>query len=160
VSENTRQDAIRILGIAPERIETIHSGVAEEYFDAAPTARAKPYVLCVGTIEPRKNITALLDAWLALASDLRDQFELVIAGPVGWHGEPTLARITAEATWLGYVPEAELAGLTAGATLLAYPSLYEGFGFPVAQAMAARVAVLTSNNSCLPEVTAGGALLV
>src|SRR5580704_8193226 len=56
VSENTRQDAIRMLGIAPERIRTIYSGVAEEYFDAAPIARARPYVLFVGTIEPRKNL--------------------------------------------------------------------------------------------------------
>ena len=160
VSENTRQDAIRVLDLAPERIETIHSGVAEEYFDAAPTRRERPYVLCVGTIEPRKNIDTLLDAWRQLPPDVRGEFDLVIAGPEGWQSETTRARIRAEATWLGYVPESELPGLTAGATLLAYPSLYEGFGFPVAQAMAARVAVLTSNNSCLPEVTAGGALLV
>jgi alpha-1,3-rhamnosyl/mannosyltransferase len=68
--------------------------------------------------------------------------------------------LRAEATYLGYVPEAELPGLVAGATLFVYPSLYEGFGFPVAQAMAAGVAVLTSNNSCLPEVAGEGALLV
>jgi alpha-1,3-rhamnosyl/mannosyltransferase len=117
-------------------------------------------VLCVGTVEPRKNIDTLLDAWRQLSPELRREFDLVIAGPEGWQSEGTLARIRAEATWLGYVPESELPGLTAGATVLAYPSLYEGFGFPVAQAMAARVAVLTSNNSCLPEVTAGGALLV
>jgi glycosyltransferase involved in cell wall biosynthesis len=160
VSENTRQDAIRVLGIPPERIETIHSGVAEEYFDAVPMPREKPYVLFVGTIEPRKNIETLLDAWRDLSSDLRREFDLVIAGPVGWKSEAIVARIRSEAAWLGYVPESQLPGLTAGATMLAYPSLYEGFGFPVAQAMAARVAVLTSNSSCLPEVTAGGALLV
>ena len=160
VSENTRQDAVRLLGLAPERIETIHSGVSEEYFDAVPTCRAKPYVLCIGTIEPRKHIAALLDAWRALSPDFRREFDLVIAGPVGWSSEAILERIKSEATWLGYVPEGDLPGLTAGATLLAYPSLYEGFGFPVAQAMAARVPVLTSNNSCLPEVTADGALLV
>jgi alpha-1,3-rhamnosyl/mannosyltransferase len=160
VSENTRQDAIRILGIAPEKIRTIHSGIAEEYFDAKPIARAKPYVLCVGTIEPRKNLPVLLDAWKSLSADLRQQFDLVIAGPEGWHSKETMARVRAESAYLGYVPESKIPGLFAGATLFVYPSLYEGFGFPVVQAMAARVPVITSNTSCLPEVTAGSARLI
>jgi glycosyltransferase involved in cell wall biosynthesis len=159
VSENTRQDAIRLLGIAPDRIRTIYSGVAEEYFDAAPTKRARPYVLFVGTVEPRKNLDTLLDAWALLKPSLRSEFDLVIAGPLGWGSEQTVARIQREAIYLGYVPEEELPGLTAGATVFAYPSLYEGFGFPVAQAMAARVPVLTSNNSCLPEITGDTAIL-
>jgi glycosyltransferase involved in cell wall biosynthesis len=160
VSENTRQDAIRILKIAPERIRTIYSGIPQEYFDARPTPRKRPYVLYVGTIEPRKNLETLLDAWQQVRSELRHAFNLVIAGPLGWSAENTLARIRSEATYLGYVPEDDLPGLFAGATVFVYPSLYEGFGFPVAQAMAARVAVLTSDSSCLPEVTAGGAVLV
>jgi glycosyltransferase involved in cell wall biosynthesis len=160
VSENTRQDAIRLLGIAPERIQTIHSGVANEYFTAQPARREKPYALYVGTIEPRKNLDALLDAWGQLHGELRAKFELVIAGPQGWGAENTFARIRSEATYLGYVPEADLPGLVAGASVFVYPSLYEGFGFPVAQAMAAGVAVLTSNTSCLPEVAGDGALLV
>src|SRR5580698_2341626 len=119
VSENTRQDAIRLLGIAPDRIQTIHSGVDDRYFNAQPSSiahgRRRPYVLYVGTIEPRKNLDALLDAWALLKRSLRDEFDLVIAGPVGWGSEKTLARIEREATYLGYVPEAELPGLTAGA---------------------------------------------
>ena len=160
VSENTRQDAIRILGIAPERIRTIYSGIAPEYFDARPTPRARPYALYVGTIEPRKNLTVLLDAWSALQPALRAEFDLVIAGPEGWNSAATLARVRSETIYLGYVPEQNLPGLFAGATLFVYPSLYEGFGFPVVQAMAAGVPVLTSNTSCLPEVTAGAAVLV
>src|SRR5690242_11648400 len=117
VSENTRQDAIRILGIEPERIRTIHSGVADEYFDAVPRRRARPYVLFVGTIEPRKNLGVLLDAWRALRADLREAFELVIAGPEGWNSPDTMARIRGEATYLGYVPEADMPGLVAGAAL-------------------------------------------
>lgn len=152
VSENTRQDAIRLLGIEPGRIRTIHSGVAEEYFDAQPRARAKPYVLFVGTIEPRKNLDTLLDAWGAMKRDLRQQFDLVIAGPQGWNSASTMERIRQEAKYLGYVPEAEMPGLVAGAALFVYPSLYEGFGFPVVQAMAANVAVLCSGTSCLPEI--------
>jgi alpha-1,3-rhamnosyl/mannosyltransferase len=160
VSENTRQDAIRLLGIAPERIRTIHSGIGNAFFDATPAWRGRPYVLYVGTIEPRKNLDALLDAWALLKRSLRGEFDLVVAGPVGWGSEKTLARVEREATYLGYVPEADLPGLTAGATVFVYPSLYEGFGFPVAQAMAAGVPVLTSNNSCLPEITGDAAVLV
>jgi alpha-1,3-rhamnosyl/mannosyltransferase len=159
VSENTRRDAIRLLAIAPEKIRAIHSGVAEEYFDPAPVRRARPYVLFVGTVEPRKNLATLLDAWRSLKLPLKDEFELVVAGPEGWHSAATLARIRAEATYLGYVPESELPGLFAGAAVFVYPSLYEGFGFPVVQAMAAGVPVIASNTSCLPEVTGGAAAL-
>src|SRR6185295_12240714 len=150
VSENTRQDAIRMLGLNPARIRTIHSGVPAAYFDATPRARNKPYVLYVGTIEPRKNLVTLLDAWGAVTPDLREPFDLVIAGLQGWHSSATMARIRSESVYLGYVPETEMPGLIAGATLFVYPSLYEGFGFPVVQAMAANVPVLCSNTSCLP----------
>ena len=92
VSENTRQDAIRILGIAPEKIVTIHSGVPAEYFNAIPLRRAKPYVLFVGTIEPRKNLETLLEAWSGMR--FREDFDLVIAGPAGWSSEHVMARLT------------------------------------------------------------------
>lgn len=160
VSENTRQDAIRILGIAPEKITTIHSGVGPEYFDAVPAYRPRPYVLFVGTLEPRKNLETLLDAWVAVRPELRQKFDLVVAGPRGWISDAAFARVRAESNHLGYVPEAQMPGLVAGAALLAYPSLYEGFGFPVVQAMAAGVAVVASNNSCLPEIAGDAALLV
>ncbi len=162
VSENTRQDAIRVLHLDPSRIETIHSGVPAAYFDASPTPSQRPYVLYVGTIEPRKNIPRLLDAWMSLKPDVRAEYELVLAGPRGWGSDDVFARLAAgieSVRYLGYVPESALPGLTAGATAFVYPSLYEGFGFPVAQAMAARVPVLTSTTSCLPEIAAGGAVL-
>ena len=152
VSENTRQDAIRILGIQPERIRVIHSGVSADFFDAPARTRAKPYVLFVGTIEPRKNLATLLDAWRLLKPDLREQFDLLIAGPEGWDSSGTMDRVRKEAIYLGYVPESELPALVAGASLFVYPSLYEGFGFPMVQAMAANVAVLSSRTSCLPEI--------
>jgi len=156
-SENTRQDAIRLLGIAADRIQTIYSGIAPEYFDAKPTSRERPYVLYVGTIEPRKNLATLLDAWKASP---HSEYDLVIAGPEGWNSAALMERIRAETTYLGYVPEPDLPGLVAGATLFVYPSLYEGSGFPVVQAMAAGTPVLTSNTSCLSEITAGAAALV
>lgn len=162
VSQNTRDDAARVLGMDPSRIHVIHSGVDERFFNAQPLRRPRPYVLFLGTIEPRKNVDTLLDAWQQLDSDLRAAYELVIAGPAGWNAEATLARVQEApgVTWLGYVAEAGIPGLTAGAAAFAYTSLYEGFGFPVAQAMAAGVPVVTSNTSCLPEIAGDGALLV
>jgi glycosyltransferase involved in cell wall biosynthesis len=161
VSENTKADAVRLAGLDPERIEVIYSGVPEIYFGAQARPSERPYVLYVGTIEPRKNVDTLLDAWESFR--LRGDFDLIIAGASGWAGGKTLARLAARpkgVRYLGYVPEDELPGLTAGASAFIYPSLYEGFGFPVAQAMAAGVPVITSNTSCLPEIAGGGALLV
>jgi alpha-1,3-rhamnosyl/mannosyltransferase len=174
VSECTRQDAVRTLGIAPEKICTIHSGVDDAFFDV-PAALVnlvrlryglqRPFVLFVGTIEPRKNVDLLLDAFESLPLAMRDHWDLVVAGPEGWAAETTMARLRnardlGNVRYLGYIPEPDLAPLTAAADVFVYPSLYEGFGFPVAQAMAAGVAVITSNLSSLPEVTGTAALLV
>lgn len=168
VSHSTRNDAVRVLGIAPEKITVIHSGVADAFFDCAPAAvddvrrgyqLQRPFVLFVGTIEPRKNLDTLLNAFAALPDELRREYDLVVAGPVGWHAEATVERLKS-VRYLGYIPEADLAPLTAAAAVFAYPSLYEGFGFPVAQAMAAGVPVITSNVSSLPEVAGDAALLV
>jgi alpha-1,3-rhamnosyl/mannosyltransferase len=165
VSECTRNDAIRTLGLKPEKITVIHSGVADAFFDAAPGdvcgryGLSRPFVLAIGTIEPRKNIDALLDAFEGLSRELRAQFELVVAGPMGWASQKTAARLRA-VRYLGYIPERDIAPLTAAATVFAYPSLYEGFGFPVAQAMAAGVPVITSNVSALPEIAGNAAVLI
>ena len=161
VSENTRNDAVRLLKLDSAKIEVIHSGVPEVFFGAQPRPTERAYVLFVGTIEPRKNVDTLLDAWQSLR--LKDDFDLLIAGPPGWSSEETMARLRAgipAVKYLGYVPEDELPGLTAGATAFVYPSLYEGFGFPVAQAMAAGVPVITSSTSCLPEIAGEGAVYV
>ena len=163
VSHSARQDAVELLGLNPDRIQVIYHGVPEDYFQATPTVPARPYCLAVGTIEPRKNIDLLLDAWATLPADVRGAYELVVAGPPGWKSEGTLARLASAppgVRYLGYVPESDLPALTAGAAALVYPSLYEGFGFPIAQAMACGVPVITSNVSSMPEVSAGSALLI
>lgn len=164
VSETTRQDAIEILGLAPEKIRTIHNGVADAYFEApAPPPRRKPYALFVGTIEPRKNVDRLLDAWQMLPARARSEYDLLLAGGAGWRCEATVERLRAlrqGVFWLGYYPEALLPELIRGAALLAYPSFYEGFGLPVAQAMACGTACVTSNVSSLPEIAGDAALLV
>ncbi len=163
ISDSTREDAIRILKLDPGRIRTIHPGIDESFFAAVPRPAPRPYFLFVGTIEPRKNVAVLLDAYAALPASVRDEYELVVAGPEGWQDSGTLARLRAGSPgvrYLGYVPERDLPGLTAGATAFVYPSLYEGFGFPVAQAMAAGVPPITSNLSSLPEVVGDAGLLV
>jgi alpha-1,3-rhamnosyl/mannosyltransferase len=172
ISESTRRDAIEILHLDPRRITVIYPGVPEPFFEVTAAdvhaVRSKyglkrPYVLSVGTVEPRKNIPGLLTAWAALSATTREQYELVVAGPIGWADPTTVAKVremSAGVRYLGYVGEADLPAITAGATVLAYPSLYEGFGLPVAQAMAAGTAVLTSNVSSLPEIAGGAALLV
>jgi glycosyltransferase involved in cell wall biosynthesis len=119
----------------------------------------RPFVLFIGTIEPRKNLDVLFDAYEALPGAVRREFELVIAGPIGWAPAATTARLQGF-RHLGYLPESDIAPLTAAATVFAYPSLYEGFGFPVVQAMAAGVPVVTSNVSSLPEVAGDAAVLV
>lgn len=174
VSENTKTDAVRILGLAAEKIRVIHLGIAEQYFSVPPEAAIlaadfcklrRPYFLSLGTIEPRKNVDTLLTAWNELPASFRGEYDLVIAGTAGWRSAETMSRIREASSagsirYAGYVPEAMLPGLTAGAVALIYPSLYEGFGLPVAQAMAAACPVITSNLSSLPEITGGAAVLI
>jgi len=179
ISECTRNDAVRVLGLAAEKIDVIYPGIGAAFFDPGAEKIGevrrryglhRPFVLCIGTIEPRKNLGTLLDAFQALPVSIREQFELAVAGPAGWASGETMARITMaqpgdSATdnrirYLGYVPERDIAALTAAATVFAYPSLYEGFGFPVAQAMAAGVPVITSDVSSLPEIAGGAAVLI
>ena len=172
VSEATRCDAVRILNLPPEKIRVIHHGIADPFFQVKPgdadvvrqrLGLARPYLLFVGTIEPRKNVDRLLNAWRDLSPSTRDAFDLVLAGPPGWAQSDTMARLRNPAPgvrYLGYVAEGDLPGLFAGATAFVYPSLYEGFGFPVAQAMAAGTPVITSCVSALPEIAGGAALLM
>jgi len=172
VSECTRRDAICLWGLEARRVEVIYPGIDEAYFrvsaaEGRQVAQAygidKPYVLFVGSIEPRKNVDRLVQAYESLPASLQQEYSLVLAGPVGWKAQQTLERLRAaraEVRYLGYVPERDLPALTAGATVFVYPSLYEGFGFPVAQAMACGVPVITSDRSSLPEITGGTAMLV
>jgi alpha-1,3-rhamnosyl/mannosyltransferase len=171
VSESTRQDAIRVLKLRPELVRTIHHGVEDAFFRAGPAEAAnaasrlglkRPYLLFVGTVEPRKNLEVTLDAWLALPAAVREEFDLVVAGPMGWASARTAERLraTTGVRYLGYVSEAVLPGLFAGAAAFIYVSLYEGFGMPPAQALAAGVPLITSNVSSMPEVAGPAGILV
>lgn len=123
-----------------------------------------PYILSVGTIEPRKNHVRLLSAFEAL-SDRFQNVHLVLVGGLGWHSAPIVQRLKKSPVrdrvhYLGPVPEADLIALYGGATVFAFPSLYEGFGLPLLEAMAAGAPVLTSQVSSLPEVAGDAAVLV
>lgn len=121
----------------------------------------RPYVLAVGTLEPRKNLERLVDAWTRLPQGLRDAHALALVGPRGWQDDAILAAAhAAGAVLLGRVSEEQLHALYAGCSAFAYPSLYEGFGLPVLEAMTAGAPVLTSDVSSLPEVAGNAAMLV
>lgn len=171
ISEATRSDAIRVLRLAEDRIHCIYPSVPDSYFNVDQASiissskryrLRKPYVLYVGAIEPRKNLGRLLDAFAALPKSLHEQYELIIAGPSLWDSQHVVRRLASETSvrYLGYVPECDLPALTAGAYAFAYPSLYEGFGLSLAQAMAAGVPAITSTTSSLPEVAGAGGLFV
>lgn len=172
VSSNTKNDLITRLGIEESRVSVIYPGVREEYCQGDPPngsvirekyALTRPYMLFVGTIEPRKNLGRLLDAYSALSADVRAEYDLIVVGMQGWRDETTLRRLRGGipgVVWLGYVPEDDMPSIMAGATMLVFPSLYEGFGFPAAEAMAAGVPVLTSTAGSLPEVVGDAACCV
>lgn len=175
VSESARQDLITYFGHSPERITAIPLGANPAFrphsaAELAPVLarlglQAQGYSLYVGTIEPRKNLDRLLDAYENLPASLRARYPLVMAGSPGWRSEHTHERMAraASAGWLHYlryVSQADLPALYAGARLFAYPSLYEGFGLPVLEAMACGIPVITSCVSSLPEVVGNAALQI
>ncbi len=161
VSEFTRQQVIAHLGVAPESVHVVHHGVRATPLAGGAEMRRGRVILNVGAIQKRKNIARLVGAFERVSADWR----LVLAGSAGYGSEEILARIAASAaagriSVLGYVSPAELAGWYARSSVFAFPSLDEGFGMPVLEAMAAGVPVLTSNRSALPEVAGDAALLV
>jgi glycosyltransferase involved in cell wall biosynthesis len=151
-SEATARDlAERFPGAAAE---VVPLAPAERFGPAGP-AREGDYVLAVGTLEPRKNLPRLIEAYAGLPEGVRAGRPLLLAGAVGWDEEETLRAIAAHdglVRHLGYVPDVELPALYRGADVVSYVSLYEGFGLPVLEAMGCGAAVVASDTSALPEV--------
>lgn len=174
-SESTRRELAAYTGLPEQRITAITLAAGADY--RPRTAEAvqqclncyglsyQQYVLCVSTLEPRKKIAVLVAAYRLLPVALRQQVPLVLVGGKGWlsdvlHHEIDKATAEGWLKYLGFVPESDLPLLYAGASSFAYPSIYEGFGLPVLEAMASGIPVVTSNRTSLPEVTQGMALHV
>ena len=171
-SEATRTDLITHLGTPPDKVDVLYGGV-DPRFRPEPEPRERerlqdrydigdrPYVLAVGTLQPRKNYVRLIRAFSQLTNQQPPQ--LLIAGGRGWLHENIFAEAEKHSDRvhiLGFVDDADLPALYRNATLFAFPSLYEGFGFPVLEAMACGVPVVCSNASSLPEVAGDAALLI
>jgi glycosyltransferase involved in cell wall biosynthesis len=169
ISESTRQDAIQLYGLPSEKIHAIPLGVNAHFRPANPGemnairqkyALPERFLLTVGTIEPRKNLAALLPV-----IQMDDRLHWVIAGKRGWLADDFFRQLEASGcqervTLLGRTPDADLPALISAARLFAFPSLYEGFGLPVLEAMACGTPVVCSNTSSLPEVVGDAGMLV
>lgn len=174
-SEYTRRDTIEVYGLPEDKVIAIPLGV-EPCFRPYTEEECKPvldkmglgyrgFVLSVCTLQPRKNLPRLVAAFAKLPLALREAFPLVLIGAQGWMNSALMRDIeklikAKQLILPGYMPRETLLQLYASAAVFAYPSLFEGFGLPVAEAMASGVAVLTSNATSLPEVSAGACLEV
>ncbi len=174
-SQAIKHEIMNMFGVADTRIKSIPLGV-EALFRPLTESEAVPvlqqhglsfqkYILAVGTLEPRKNLSSALLAYMQLPASIRKHYPLVLVGMSGWHTsalEKQMAPLVAagEIRQLGYLEREDLAAIIAGATTLVYPSIYEGFGLPPLEAMTCGVPVIASNVSSLPEVVGDSGLLV
>ncbi|MGQ9501096.1 MAG: glycosyltransferase family 4 protein [Anaerolineae bacterium] len=170
VSEATRHDLMRLYGVPAEKITVIHEAAAPHFKPATPERIAavreryglpEHYILRVGTIEPRKNLERLLDA-LQLLQHYDSTIRLVVVGSKGWLYDRFFKKLHGSGlrhavVLTGYVRDTDLPAIYSGATLLVEPSLYEGFGLPLLEAMACGTPVVCSNTSSLPEVAGDAA---
>jgi len=180
VSQSTKRDVEKFFHVASEKIEVIHEGVDLDQFKPKASITSenlsvrnhykikRDYILFLGTLEPRKNLIRLLEAYYFFHRrnpELAKKYQLVLAGAKGWlydsiFEEVKSRELSEHVVFPGYLPASDVPALLASATIFVYPSLYEGFGLPVLEAMAAGVPVITSNISSLPEITDSAALLV
>lgn len=174
-SEFTRQEVIQEFGVSAERITTTLLGVSDAFVprDEAQCMavlkrhglRYRGFVLAVGTMEPRKNLLQVIRAYVGLPRKFALRYPLVIVGGKGWKSEGTddeLSVLIAEgrAKHLGFLPAGELPVIYSAARIFVYPSLYEGFGLPAAEAMASGVPVVVSDRASLPEVVGDAGITI
>lgn len=165
----TQRDLSDWYAIPAAKIQVVYPGLDFALADGLarpfPYPLPQPYLLFLSTLQPRKNVVRLVEAFAQVAADI--PHHLILAGKLGWHGEQIMAALERQPaavreriSRLGYVAEADKAALIGGADGLLYPSLYEGFGFPLLEANLCGTPVLASNNSSLPELAGEGAALL
>jgi glycosyltransferase involved in cell wall biosynthesis len=174
ISHSTRQDVVERLRVSPERVDVVYCG-CDPIFRRLPPDEVADYrrehklpehfILYVGTLEPRKNVQGLIAAYARWRSAEGNVPPLVVAGAKGWHFDAVFRTVAAlglaeHVLFTGYVASGDLPLLYNAADLLVYPSLFEGFGLPVLEAMACGVPVICSNASSLPEVAGEAGYLV
>ena len=166
-----KRDLVEVCGAAEEKITVIPHGVDEEFFESTPAQREVArmqyglpdrYILFVGSVEPRKNLLGLLEAYAGLPAAVQRSYPLVIVGASGWKNESIQRAISKNANvrLAGYVSRELLPAVYEGCSLFVFPSHYEGFGMPVLEAMAAGAPVIASNVSALPEVVGDSGILI
>ncbi|MFN2251968.1 MAG: glycosyltransferase family 4 protein [Anaerolineae bacterium] len=172
VSQFTRRELVDALGAAPDRVHVVHNGIEPAFRPAPPSAQAAvreryglagPFALTLGTLQPRKNLVTLMRGYAALRARDPDTPPLAVIGGAGWGGvhPAKLADelgVGGQVRVLGFVPDDDLPALYSSCSVFAYPSLYEGFGLPVAEALACGAPTLVAAASSLPEV--GGPAVV
>lgn len=166
-SKATRDEVVRVLEADSTKIDVAYHGVDHEFFSRPNPAQlervaarlglhGRPYVAYLGTLEPRKNVPALIEGWVAAVEDLAEPPALVLAGGTGWSDEvdQAVAAVPAHLRLVrpGYLHFTDLPGFFGGALIVAFPSIGEGFGLPVLEAMACGAPVLTTHRTSLPEV--------
>lgn len=174
-SDFIRGEVIDYFSVSPDKVFTTLLGVGQEFYPFAPDNIAstlsshnlgyKSYLLVVGTLEPRKNLPLILEAYKALSPELRELFPLVIAGMRGWNLEQFDKELqgmvqSGQVRLLGYVRDSDLPKVYAGAKVFLFPSKYEGFGLPPLEAMASGLPVLASNRASIPEVVGEAGILL
>ena len=175
VSKNTKDDLIKYYNIPEEKVKIIPEALTRNFsaslmagnFQSIKGRYALPekYLLYVGTLEPRKNIKRLLQAFRKAKNNKKFRHKLVIVGKKGWLFSEIFEtvknlRLENDVVFAGFVPDEDLPGIYSGAEIFVFPSLYEGFGLPLLEAMSYGVPVLTSNSSSLPEVVGDAGILV
>jgi len=175
ISHAAAQDVIEQCRLDPKRVSVIPLAVDDRWHQQISAEQKQQilnkyqlptdYLLFVGTLQPRKNIDKIIKAYCLLPDELKHQHHLVLVGKNGWRTDELLRDIQkltdqGYCHWLNYVEQQDIYGLYQNAKMLLYPSLYEGFGFPVLEGFASGIPVLTSTTSSLPEVAGDAALLV
>jgi glycosyltransferase involved in cell wall biosynthesis len=174
VSNATKNDVIKFFPKVQDKIQTTYLGFDQAFRKTTPEEclselkkrKLKPgYILFVGTLEPRKNVTTILEAYSKLGPDIQDAHPLVAVGSKGWKFGPIFEKVDElkladKIKFLGYLTPEELAPIYNGASVFVLPSLYEGFGLPPLEAMACGAPVIVSNLSSLPEVVGEAGILV